>query len=72
MIINFCIQCIFGVVSELWAFILSLSGLDWERPKRVSDLLNNWSGLCGKKTYSTIWGAVPACLLWTIWREKNL
>ena len=43
-------------MSELWAFILSLLGLNWERPKRVSDLLNNWSGLCGMKTYSTIWG----------------
>ena len=58
-------------MSELWAFILSLSGLNWERLKRVSDLLNNWSCLCGMKTYSIIWGLF-LCVYYGLFGGKRI
>ena len=38
----------------------------------VPDLLTCWTGLCGKKAYREIWGAIPSCLMWTFRRERNM
>ena len=55
------------IARELCDFILCLIGMSWVMPKMVPDLLTSWTGLCGKKAHSEFWGAIPSCLMWTIW-----
>ena len=40
-------------------------------PKKVMGLLAGWKGSFGRHQSADLWGAVPLCLTWTIWRECN-
>ena len=62
----------FTFASELWAFMLTLMGLHWMMLRRLINLIIIWSGQCGERVISSSWGAIPTCLLWTIWQERNL
>jgi hypothetical protein len=37
-----------------------------------SDLISCWQGKFGRELSYGIWAAVPHCLLWCLWRERNL
>ena len=41
------------------------------RPFLVQDLLSSWGNGPGKKPYKFLWRAVPLCLLWATWKERN-
>ena len=45
-------------------------GMMWVMPSNVADLLFGWRNWLGKH-HSKIWNLIPACLFWTIWRERN-
>ncbi len=49
---------------ELWSFVFCLFGVSWVIPARVIDVLA-WGG------QRVIWDAVPLCLMWLLWRERN-
>ena len=55
---------------ELWSFILCIVGLHWVMPCKVSELL-----ACLRRravsSKNVIWNAIPSCLMWLIWRERN-
>ena len=38
-------------------------------PKRVMDLFSCWYGSVGR--HSVIWKAIPHCIMWCLWRERN-
>jgi hypothetical protein len=38
-------------------------------PKRVIDLFHCWLGSVGRN--SVIWKAIPHCIMWCLWRERN-
>ena len=40
-------------------------------PKTVVELLACWQGNFGHHRNGVIWMAVPDCLMWCIWRERN-
>ena len=40
-------------------------------PKTVVELLACWQGNFGHHRNGVIWMAVPHCLMWCIWRERN-
>ena len=40
-------------------------------PRRVTDLLVHWAGLCVQKEKSKIWEAILSCLMWPVWREMD-
>lgn len=40
-------------------------------PKDVADLLASWKGQEGRCRNDTISKAIPHCLIWCIWRERN-
>jgi hypothetical protein len=40
-------------------------------PKSIVELFECCQGRFGKHRNYSIWRAVPHCLLWTIWRERN-
>ena len=57
------------VVKELWDAVLSLFGVMWVMPRRVRNLIEGWHG--SNHHQCIIWNAVPHCLMWSVWRERN-
>ena len=56
---------------ELWDMVCSLFGVHWVMPARVLDLLSCWQGSLGRHQNCFIWRAVPHCVMWCLWRERN-
>ena len=54
---------------ELWDMVFGLFGIQWVMPKRAIDLFHCWIGSVGRT--SVIWKAIPHCIMWCIWRERN-
>ena len=61
-----------SVAKQLWDCILTLFGVHWVMPRNLPDLIACWPGALGRHRYAVIWKAIPHCLLWSIWRERNL
>jgi hypothetical protein len=59
------------VATKLWDTDLSLFRMHWVMPRRVVDLLDCWQGRLGRHQNIEIWKAIPHCLMWCIWRERN-
>jgi len=57
-----------SMVRELWALALSLFGVHWAMPKRVTDLLACWKGWLARHHNGDLWSAIPLCI---IWKERN-
>ena len=43
----------------------------WLMPRGVVDLLSCWSDRFGKFEVGAIWKAIPHCLMWCVWHERN-
>jgi hypothetical protein len=59
------------VARELWDTVLNLFGMNWVMPRRVVDLLTCWQGKLGRHRHIEIWKAVPHCLMWCHWKERE-
>ncbi len=59
------------VAKEMWDTVFNLFGLTWVMPKRVVDLLSCWQGKMGRHRNIEIWRAIPHCLMWCLWKERN-
>jgi hypothetical protein len=57
---------------ELWNMIMALFGVQWVMPCTVLDLLACWQGSFGKHRLVEVWRCIPHCLMWCIWRERNM
>ena len=55
----------------MWTAIFSLSGGGWVCPFMVKDLMLGWLRLPLRKKDAKLWRAVPLCLIWAIWKERN-
>jgi hypothetical protein len=56
---------------ELWDMIFTLFGIHWVMPRRVIEVFCCWQGRLGRHRNMVIWKAIPHCLMWCIWRERN-
>uniref|UniRef100_A0A2N9FRM3 Reverse transcriptase domain-containing protein n=1 Tax=Fagus sylvatica TaxID=28930 RepID=A0A2N9FRM3_FAGSY len=56
---------------ELWDMIFGLFGIHWVMPKCVIEVFWCWQGSFGRHQNLVIWKAIPHCLMWCIWRERN-
>ena len=56
---------------ELWDMIFVLFGIHWVMPRNVMALFDCWQGSLGQYQNAVIWRAVPHCVLWCLWRERN-
>jgi hypothetical protein len=56
---------------ELWSLVFCMFGIQWTMPRTVSNLLACWKRSGLTKDQNTIWNAIPSCLMWLIWRERN-
>ena len=60
-----------SIAFDLWSMVFTLIGIHWVMPKTVVELLACWQGKFGRHRNSAIWMAVPHCLMWCIWQERN-
>ena len=61
----------YPIAYELWSMVWALFGLQWVMPLGVSDLFSSWQGSFDGHQSIDLWRAVPHCVLWCIWRERN-
>ena len=59
------------IVYELWSMVFTLFGTYWAMPNTMVELLACWQGNFSRHRNGVIWMAVPYCLMWCIWRERN-
>jgi hypothetical protein len=60
-----------SAVQKLWNYVFLTFRVHWVLPRQVADLLFGWHNWFGKH-HSHIWNLSPLCLMWTVWRERNL
>ena len=51
--------------------VFGLFGVCSVMPMSVVELLACWQGRFGRHRNGYIWIAVPLCLMWCIWKERN-
>jgi len=59
------------VASTLWNHVFSRFGMSWVIPRRVVDLFSCW-WKAGRSRSAAVWKMVPICILWCVWKERNL
>jgi hypothetical protein len=57
---------------ELWDLVFAFFGVHWVMPETALNLLACWQGSFGKHQHFVIWRCIPHCVMWCIWRERNL
>ena len=57
---------------ELWSLVLCLFGIQWVMPHNVLELFEAWQGKFARHRPIDVWRLVPHCLIWCIWRERNV
>ena len=60
------------LAKELWDMVLSLFGVSWVMPCQVRGLIECWPRGLIRHQYSLIWKTLPHCLMWCLWRERNM
>ena len=63
------LHCVFA--KELWDMVFVLFGIHRVMPRRVIDLFACWQGNFGRHQHINIWRAIPHCLMWCVWKERN-
>ena len=59
------------VARELWNYVLRRFGVDRVISGSILDQVAGWRNWFGKR-YSDVWNLVPACVMWSLWRERNM
>ena len=60
------------MAKEFWDKVLSLFGVSWVMPCQVRGLIDCWQRGLLRHQFSSIWKALPHCLMWCLWRERNM
>ena len=47
-------------------------GVIWVMPQSVANLFASWQGPFGRRCNIDLWRAIPHCVLWCLWQEKNI
>ena len=63
------LQC--RITSQLWRIFISLRGFAWAMPNKITHLLYSWGEVGVGAADRDRWRIVPACIWWTVWKERN-
>jgi hypothetical protein len=61
----------FPIAHEMWSMLFGLFGVSLVMPRSVLGLLVCWIDNFGRHPNIGVWRAVPHCLMWCLWRERN-
>lgn len=53
-----------------WQIFFNLRGILWTMPSKIDDTLSLQEAGFGARNKDR-WRIIPACIWWTIWRERN-
>lgn len=56
---------------NLWNMFLAMLGVNWWMPGTTKELLNSWIGIGNRQKEGHWWTTIPACIWWTLWKERN-
>ena len=59
------LPCCLGVLEY------SVCYVSWVMPRGVVELLASWQDRFGRSSNRVIWNAIPHCLVWCLWCERN-
>ena len=45
--------------------------INWVKPGSIRGVLNSWNSDGNAATKEERWKIVPACICWTVWKERN-
>ena len=57
---------------QLWDILLEIVGIHWVFLLTVLQALLSWQGAPIGKKHKKFWLAIPFCLFWTLWLERNM
>ena len=57
--------------NQLWRIFSSLRKITWVKPRKRAQLLNCWINIGNTTIKEERWRIVPACIWWTVWKERN-
>ncbi|KAG5575132.1 hypothetical protein H5410_055266 [Solanum commersonii] len=57
--------------NQLWRIFSSLRKSTWVKPRNIVQLLNCWINVGNTTIKEERWKIVPACIWWTVWKERN-
>jgi hypothetical protein len=64
------LHCVYA--KELWDMVLTMFGMCWVMLGSVRELFASWQGKMGNHSKHMIWRAVPHCVMWCLWRKRNM
>ncbi|WMV19021.1 hypothetical protein MTR67_012406 [Solanum verrucosum] len=59
------------ITDQLWKIFINLRGIQWTMPSKIVDTLSSWEEAGIEAKNRSYWRTIPACIWWTIWRERN-
>lgn len=62
----------FPITRQSWQLFLNIVGLTWAMLATTVDLLKSWNNNRGSLRQKTWWRLIPACIWWTVRKERNL
>ena len=62
-------HCTFA--QAICSLVFCLFGISWVMLARIIDLFTSWMGGFSKCCLALVWGAVPHCVMWLLWCERN-
>ena len=60
------------IAQSLWSMVFCLFRVVWVMPGSVVEVMASWMGSFRNSSNAKVWGAVPLCVMWVLWRERNL
>lgn len=60
-----------SVTVQVWNIFLALAGVHWVMPNNTKEMLSCWNKGSSPSAQKNRWDLIPACIWWSIWKERN-